>query len=49
LLTALLERRGLNPAECLMVGDTKEDSDAAAAAGIACKIVNPDFSEEVTL
>jgi len=49
LLTALLERRGLNPAECLMVGDTKEDSDAAAAAGIACKIVNPDFSEVVTL
>jgi phosphoglycolate phosphatase len=49
LLTGLLERRALDPAACLMVGDTREDSDAAAAAGVACKIVSPNFSEEVTL
>jgi phosphoglycolate phosphatase len=49
LLAELLERRGLDPAHCLMVGDTQEDRDAAAAAGVACKIVSTDFSEGITL
>ena len=48
-LSALLERRRLDRAACLMVGDTQEDSNAAAAAGIACKIVSNDFTQGITI
>jgi phosphoglycolate phosphatase len=39
LLIDLVERRGLRRAHCLMIGDTGEDGQAAAAAGIACTLV----------
>src|SRR6185437_10236970 len=39
LLAGLVERNGLSPASCLMVGDTHEDAAAACAAGMACAIV----------
>lgn len=38
-LTGLLRRRRLSPGECLLVGDTQDDANAAAAAGIRCAIV----------
>lgn len=38
-LRDLLQRRGLAPAQCLLIGDTAEDWHAAEAAGIACAIV----------
>lgn len=39
ILRDLLQRRGLDRAECLLIGDTGEDWNAARAAGIACAIV----------
>jgi phosphoglycolate phosphatase len=39
ILEDLLERRGLDRAACLLIGDTAEDWKAAEAAGIACAIV----------
>jgi phosphoglycolate phosphatase len=39
LLADLVARRALARADCLMIGDTGEDSAAASAAGIACKLV----------
>ena len=48
-LAGLLERRGLDPRDGLMVGDTREDSTAAAAAGMACRIVSPNHSEALTV
>jgi phosphoglycolate phosphatase len=48
-LAALLERRHLAPDDGLMVGDTQEDSAAAAAAGMPCRIVNPNHSEVLTI
>jgi phosphoglycolate phosphatase len=39
MLIDLMERHGLNPSECLMVGDTREDAAAAGAAGIPCAIL----------
>ncbi len=39
MLRELVERRGMDREECLMVGDTAEDAHAAEAAGIACVIV----------
>jgi phosphoglycolate phosphatase len=48
-LAGLLDRRGLDPRAGLMVGDTQEDSAAATAAGMACRIVNPTHSEEFTI
>lgn len=44
-LGALLQRRGLDPRSGLMVGDTQEDSLAATASGMACRIVSPNHSE----
>ena len=40
MLLDLLRRRGLRPAETLMVGDTLEDARAAEAAGIDCDLVS---------
>jgi phosphoglycolate phosphatase len=40
MLLDLLCRRGLRPAETLMVGDTLEDARAAEAAGIDCDLVS---------
>jgi phosphoglycolate phosphatase len=48
-LAALLERRGLDPQAGLMVGDTSEDSAAASAAGMPCRIVGPGTREELTI
>lgn len=39
LLRDLVRRHGLNRAECLMIGDTREDREAARAAGMRCAIV----------
>ena len=39
MLNDLLNRQGMQRAECLMVGDTAEDGRSAQAAGIACAIV----------
>ena len=39
MLRDLVQRRGMDREECLMVGDTAEDAHAAEAAGIACVIV----------
>lgn len=39
MLIDLVNRRGLASQDCLMVGDSGEDSAAAQAAGIACKLV----------
>ena len=39
MLRDLLDRRGLNRAETLMVGDTAEDANAAGKAGIRCVLV----------
>jgi phosphoglycolate phosphatase len=39
MLIHLMDRRRLAPSECLMVGDTREDADAARAAGIPCAIL----------
>jgi phosphoglycolate phosphatase len=39
-LADLLHRRSLDASTCLMVGDTLEDCEAAAAAGISCAIVS---------
>jgi phosphoglycolate phosphatase len=38
-LMDLLRRHGLSRAECLLVGDTLEDCEAAVAAGVACAVV----------
>ncbi|HEY1182805.1 MAG TPA: HAD hydrolase-like protein [Bryobacteraceae bacterium] len=38
-LTDLVRRQGLSRTECLLVGDTLEDCNAAAAAAVACAIV----------
>lgn len=38
-LTDLTVRRGLSRQECVLIGDTPEDSRAAAAAGMECVIV----------
>jgi len=38
-LLDLLSRHALSSGECLLVGDTAEDCQAAAAAGMACAIV----------
>lgn len=38
-LVDLVARHGMDPAECLMVGDTAEDWRAAEEAGIACALV----------
>ena len=46
-LAGLLERRGLDPRAGLMVGDTQEDSAAAGAAGMACRIVSPHHGGEI--
>ena len=40
MLIDLMDRRGLNPSECLMVGDSCEDAAAAGAAGIPCAILS---------
>jgi FMN phosphatase YigB (HAD superfamily) len=40
MLMDLLCRRGLRPAETLMVGDTLEDAHAAEAAGMDCDLVS---------
>jgi phosphoglycolate phosphatase len=48
-LASLLKRRGLDPQAGLMVGDTSEDSAAASAAGMACRIVSPSTKEELTI
>jgi phosphoglycolate phosphatase len=45
LLVELLTRRGMQPSECLMVGDTAEDWYAAEAAGIECVIAWAEDSE----
>jgi phosphoglycolate phosphatase len=39
-LADLVQRRALDAPTCLMVGDTLEDCEAAAAAGIRCAIVS---------
>jgi phosphoglycolate phosphatase len=39
MLIHLMDRRGLAPSECLMVGDTREDAAAAEAAGMPCVIL----------
>ena len=38
-LIGLLNRHSLSSRECLLIGDTREDAEAAAAAGIGCAIV----------
>jgi phosphoglycolate phosphatase len=48
-LSGLLKRRRLVPEAGLMVGDTQEDSHAAAAAGMQCRIVSPNHSEVFTI
>jgi len=48
-LAALLARWGLDPRTGLMVGDTQEDSAAADASGMACRIVNPTQCEVFTI
>jgi phosphoglycolate phosphatase len=40
MLIDLVERRSLDPSECLMVGDTREDAAAARAAGMPCAILS---------
>jgi phosphoglycolate phosphatase len=40
MLVDLAARRGLEPSDCLMVGDTSEDAAAATAAGMQCAIVS---------
>jgi phosphoglycolate phosphatase len=40
MLVDLVDRRGLAPSECLMVGDTREDAAAARAAGMPCAILS---------
>jgi len=40
MLIDLMDRRGLPPAGCLMVGDTREDAAAARAAGIPCALLS---------
>ncbi len=35
----LLDRRGLDPRDCVLVGDTTEDAHAAEEAGIRCALV----------
>jgi phosphoglycolate phosphatase len=39
MLSALMAGSGLDAGECLMVGDTRLDAEAAALAGIACALV----------
>lgn len=39
MLADLVHRRGLKPAQCLMIGETTEDANAAAAAGMRCRLV----------
>jgi phosphoglycolate phosphatase len=48
-LAGLLERRGLDPQAGLMVGDTQEDSAAAGATGMACRIVSPQTEGTFTI
>jgi phosphoglycolate phosphatase len=40
MLIDLVDRRGLELSECLMVGDTREDAAAARAAGMQCVILS---------
>jgi phosphoglycolate phosphatase len=47
MLSALLDRQGLQRNTCLMVGDTQEDAAAAAGAGIDCAIVAHGYGEEM--
>jgi phosphoglycolate phosphatase-like HAD superfamily hydrolase len=48
-VAALLSRWDLDPRAGLMVGDTQEDSAAANASGMACRIVNPNQCEVFTI
>lgn len=39
MLADLVKRRGLKPAQSLMIGDTTEDAEAARATGMRCRLV----------
>ncbi len=46
MLQYLLERHGLDPKQCLMVGDTTEDCAAAAEAGVAAVIMAHGYGQQ---
>ena len=44
-----MEKTGLKPEECLMIGDTLHDADVAAAMGIRCLLVSRGHQSRQTL